>query len=343
MTKLPDIKPYYAIKCNPDINIIKKLCDLGCNFDCASKEEIKTILSITNCTSRIIFANPCKPISHIEYAERQNVSLIVFDSVEELLKIATHYPNANVILRLAVDDSKSLCQFNSKFGCKEDALINVLKTTKKLCINLIGFSFHVGSGCSDAECYYTAIQNCRLAYNIARLKQFDFDISIIDIGGGFSGTGNIVSFDDIVEKVNKAKEDFFGDIKGKINFMAEPGRFFTEESQILVVNVTSKKKEQGVIKYYLNDGVYGSFNCIHFDHQTPKIYQLNNSRIDSQQFNSTFFGPTCDSIDVIYKNILYTELDVGDWLYVKNFGSYTNAPGATFNGFKTTDIRYIQL
>lgn len=343
ITKLPDIKPFYAIKCNPDLQIIQKLSDLGCNFDCASKEEIKIILNITNSVSRIIFANPCKAISHIEYAERQNVSLIVFDSVEELIKIATHYPNANVILRLAVDDSKSLCQFNSKFGCKEDSLANILKNAKTLGMNLIGFSFHVGSGCSDAECYYTAIQNCRVAYNAA--MQFDFDISIIDIGGGFTGTGKLVSFDDIVEKINKAKYDFFDDIKEKINFIAEPGRFFTEESQILVVNVTSKKNENGVIKYYLNDGIYGSFNCTHFDHQTPEIYELknSNSRTDSLKFNSTFFGPTCDSMDVIYKNIMYTELDVGDWLYVKNFGSYTNAPGATFNGFKTTDIRYVYL
>lgn len=343
VTKFPDIKPYYAIKCNPDTNIIQKLSDLGCNFDCASREEITTILNVTNNASRIIFANPCKPISHIEYAERQNVSLIVFDSVEELVKIATYYPSAKVILRLAVDDSKSLCQFNSKFGCREDLITDILRNIKALGINLIGFSFHVGSGCADAECYYSAIKSCRQAYNIARQDQFNFDISIIDIGGGFTGTGKLVSFDDIVDKVNKAKEEFFGDVKEKVNFIAEPGRFFTEESQTLVVNVTSKKIEKGVIKYYLNDGVYGSFNCIHFDHQNPKINQLNNMGNSSQKFNSTFFGPTCDSMDVIYKDIMYTELDVGDWLYVENFGSYTNAPGATFNGFKTTDIRYVNI
>lgn len=344
-TKLPDIKPYFAIKCNPDLEIIQILSDLGCNFDCASKEEIKTVLNITNDTSRIIFANPCKPISHIEYAERKNVSLIVFDCIEELIKIKTYHPNANVILRLAVDDSKSLCQFNSKFGCKCDDIYNILKVANLLEMNLIGFSFHVGSGCCDANCYYTAIQNCRTAYNIAT-NQFNFNISIIDIGGGFTGIGKIVSFDDIVEQVNQAKNDFFDDIKENINFIAEPGRYFTEESQVLVVNVTSKKIEPGVVKYYLNDGAYGSFNCIHYDHQNPAIIRLDYYGIDTTHapsYNSTFFGPTCDSMDVIYENVMYPELEIGEWLYVINFGSYTNAPGATFNGFKTTDMRYVYI
>ena len=37
---LPRIKPYYAIKCNPDQLLIKTLAMLGVNFDCASKNEI---------------------------------------------------------------------------------------------------------------------------------------------------------------------------------------------------------------------------------------------------------------------------------------------------------------
>ena len=46
-------------------------------------------------------------------------------------------------------------------------------------------------------------------------------------------------------------------------------------------------------------------------------------------------------MDIIYKDIMMPELYIGDWLYVENFGSYTNAPGASFNGFKTIDIIYI--
>ena len=65
-TLLPNVKPYYAIKCNSNPRVLKVLENLGVNFDCASQKEIQTILDITHDPSRIIFANPCKIPSHIK-------------------------------------------------------------------------------------------------------------------------------------------------------------------------------------------------------------------------------------------------------------------------------------
>jgi ornithine decarboxylase len=104
--------------------------------------------------------------------------------------------------------------------------------------------------------------------------------------------------------------------------------------------VIAKKKEDNVIKYYLNDGVYGSFNCINYDHQTPELIPLL-LPCDAKKYNTTFFGPTCDSLDCIYKEIQYQELNIGDWLYVRNFGSYTIAPSTSFNGFEVNNKKYI--
>ena len=44
ITLLPNVKPYYAVKCNPNIAILDALANLGANFDCASQAEIKTII-----------------------------------------------------------------------------------------------------------------------------------------------------------------------------------------------------------------------------------------------------------------------------------------------------------
>ena len=340
ITKLPNIKPYYAIKCNPNNNIIELLGKLGCNFDCASRIEIQNVLNIINDENRIIYANPCKPVSHIKYANDNNVKLFTFDCVEELYKIREYCNDSKVILRLAVDDSKSLCKFNSKFGCKLENIETIYKCIKDLDMNLVGLSFHVGSGCNSADSYYTALKDCRYAFEVAKSK-YNINLNIIDIGGGFSGRdkNDRVSFDEIVEKIKEGQNDFFSDIN--INYMAEPGRYFTETSHTLIINVTSKKKEKDVIKYYVNDGAYGSFNCIHYDHQLPILKPLRQINKEDTLYNSTFFGPTCDSMDIIYKDIMMPELYIGDWLYVENFGSYTNAPGASFNGFKTIDIIYI--
>jgi diaminopimelate decarboxylase len=52
-----------AVKCNPDPLIIKTLATMGCNFDCASPNEIRLVIDATkdsNDKPDIIYANPCK-------------------------------------------------------------------------------------------------------------------------------------------------------------------------------------------------------------------------------------------------------------------------------------------
>ena len=337
---LPNIQPFFAVKSNPDNIIINMLARIGCNFDCASKNELRNALSITNNPDRIIFANPCKVSSHIIYARENNISKMTFDCLEELEKIHTIYPDAQIILRICVDDTNSKCKFNSKFGCPLHNIPSIFERIKSLQMNLVGFSFHVGSGCSDPRSFYNAIKDCAVIHKLS--KDYGFNISLIDIGGGFPGVDKNIKFADICENINEAIADFFAyeTANNTIKFIAEPGRYFTEATHTLVINVIAKKKEDNVIKYYLNDGVYGSFNCINYDHQTPELIPL--LPHDAKQYNTTFFGPTCDSLDCIYKEIQYQELNIGDWLYVRNFGSYTIAPSTSFNGFEINNKKYIQ-
>ena len=85
---LPNVKPYYAVKCNPNPVILESLASLGCNFDCASENEMKMVIEITKDPSRIIFANPCKMSSQIRYARANDVDLMkmVNDNKEEIMK-----------------------------------------------------------------------------------------------------------------------------------------------------------------------------------------------------------------------------------------------------------------
>jgi ornithine decarboxylase len=147
-------------------------------------------------------------------------------------------------------------------------------------------------------------------------------------------------------------KDFFGDdlLNKSIRFIAEPGRYFVEKSHTLVLNVIGKKREtyinndtnelEEIIIYYLNDGVYGSFNCIYFDHKKPCVLPFN-ERNEKILYKSKIFGPTCDSIDLITEEIMLPELAIGEWVYVENFGAYTTASSSSFNGFITTDYKYI--
>ncbi len=89
------------------------------------------------------------------------------DSTEELTKIEKHCSKADVVMRIAVDDSNSLCKFNKKFGLYPDKLnlkkwFDKFDTLRKL--NLVGVSFHVGSGCSSAVSYRRAIEDARKCF-----------------------------------------------------------------------------------------------------------------------------------------------------------------------------------
>lgn len=341
---LPNVTPYYAIKCNSNQVLLETLAFLGAGFDCASENEIKTIIEITNDPSRIIFANPCKMSSQIRYARANDVDMMTFDCEEELYKIKLYHPYAKIILRLAVDDSNSVCKFNKKFGCKLEQTAELLTIAKTLKLDVAGFSFHVGSGCMSVDNFYNAIKECRKATDIA--KEMGITISIIDIGGGFPGTDDKIKFDDIATRINDGIKDFFGgEVENEtIKFISEPGRYFAQKSHTLVLNVIGKKitsDENGekVIIYYLNDGVYGSFNCIHFDHASVTILPFNER--NGKLYKSLIFGPTCDSIDLIVENVMLPELAIGEWAYVENFGAYTVAASSGFNGFRTSTNKYI--
>lgn len=342
---LPNVKPYYAVKCNPNPVILESLASLGCNFDCASENEMKMVIEITKDPSRIIFANPCKMSSQIRYARANDVDLMTFDCEEELYKIKLYHPYAKLVLRLAVDDSKSRCKFNKKFGCKLSQVEELLNIVKTLKLDITGFSFHVGSGCSSSDTFYNAINDCKQACDIA--KKMGINISVIDIGGGFPGIDREIKFEDISKRINDGINDFFLTEldNGSIQFIAEPGRYFAESSHTLVLNVIGKKNiiddeiGEKIIVYYLNDGIYGSFGCIYFDHNNPVVLPFNER--NDKVYKSRLFGPTCDSIDLISNEIMLPELAIGEWVYVENFGAYTVASSSNFNGFKTNIFKYI--
>lgn len=58
---------FVAVKCNNEPILLQSLASLGTGFDCASKTEIKTILDMGGVSpNNIVYANPCKPQSHIK-------------------------------------------------------------------------------------------------------------------------------------------------------------------------------------------------------------------------------------------------------------------------------------
>ena len=62
----------------------------------------------------------------------------------EIDKIKENHPNAELIIRLAVDDSKSASIMSYKFGVDSANTRNLIQKCHDLRMRLIGVSFHIG-------------------------------------------------------------------------------------------------------------------------------------------------------------------------------------------------------
>lgn len=340
---LPGIRPHYAIKSNPDRGILETLASLGSNFDCASEAEIREVLSVVGDPARIIFANPFKIPSQLRYAASAGVKRVTADNVSELEKILRFHPGAHVLIRLKPDDSKSLSPFSTKFGASVGEAEEMVAFAKINGLRVVGCAFHVGSNCQSAQAYHDVISDCAQVFHYA--ASIGVHMTVLDIGGGFPGmtatqTGD--SFEDMCKVINNSVADKFLAFPD-LEVIGEPGRFFSSASMTLVCNVIGKKhcqvEGQPGFKYYLDEGIYGAFNCIIFDHVTAKL-QLACPRPNAPKYKATIFGPTCDSIDTLGVHEL-PELFVGERLFCDNFGAYTASAGSNFNGFSNTKRFYL--
>jgi len=351
---LPEVEPFYAIKCNPDPYVLRLLAALGAGFDCASNGEISQVLPLGVDPSRIIFANPCKATSFIRQCAKSGVDMMTFDNTDELYKIARVHPGAKLIVRILTDDSKSLCRLGLKFGAPLVTVPALLAKAKELRLNVIGVSFHVGSGCYDSTAFSDAVMRARAAFDMG--KDAGFEFALLDVGGGFEDT----TFEVTASVLQNAIDQYFPERKN-LRIIAEPGRYYVAKAFSLAANVIARRAppseeggsqdidmdpEQPTVMYYINDGVYGAFNCILFDHQSPQPYvlSLNGSfhvPASVPLRASSVWGPTCDSIDCVCPvTHLPTSLQVGDWLAFNNMGAYTVCAASQFNGFQVSKVIY---
>eukprot|EP01028_Stygiella_incarcerata_P005308 TRINITY_DN2250_c0_g2_i3.p1 TRINITY_DN2250_c0_g2~~TRINITY_DN2250_c0_g2_i3.p1 ORF type:complete len:455 (-),score=111.38 TRINITY_DN2250_c0_g2_i3:183-1547(-) len=413
-TNLPRVKPFYAVKCNPSVELLRMLADAGCGFDCASMGEMQLILSLGVPADRIIFANPCKMPSAIIYARDNGIAMMTFDNEQELEKIASIYPAAQLVLRIATDDRNSVCRLSLKFGAHSDHWESLIQRAHDLSLNLIGVSFHVGSNCKSVSTYAGAIADARTVFDLG--SKYGYHMHLLDIGGGFPGVcgnvqhsaasvsgGNVMNVEVAIDESDRVCDEdetsdesskrgrvrdgetvideealveesiTFSDISATINttlnalfpeeegtfIIAEPGRYIATSIFTLLTKVIAQRDKSTL---YINDGVYGCFNGIYFDHLHPVPLTLSQyirqyvkevsccdntlllpdpSEDEGTMKSCRVFGPTCDSLDLVCENAVLPDLSVGDYLVFENMGAYSIAAATAFNGFPVVKVAFV--
>lgn len=247
---------------------------------------------------KIIFANPCKKISDLEFAQQYGVTKMTFDNEAELHKIQKWFPDARLILRCLASDPSATYSLDSKFGTSSVTSVRLLQCAKSLGLPVVGVSFHIGSNAKDTTAFDNAIRNSRNVFDSG--LRIGHNMHLLDIGGGFSAS----CFGAMASSIQHALDRYFCDID--VHIVAEPGRYFAAGTLTLACGTIGRRDaaendeaKESRHMLYLNDGVYGTFLCNIFEPgPQPKVLRASGQfhPLDSKDGHEkyTIWGPTCD-------------------------------------------------
>jgi ornithine decarboxylase len=262
---MPNVRPFYAMKSNDDINLLKLLAHMQVGFDCASKAEIERLLdeiigveeSCFSPSERIIFANPIKKSTYIRYAHAVGVRKLIVDNEHELVKVHKLHPSAQCLLRIRVP-----CM-PAKFGASVHEWEHLIRRSLELGVELVGAAFYVGFRQKSSENFLQAIGQVHSLFELAETK-FALKMSIVDIGGGFPGTWQ--SRDTFIQMsgmINATLRQLFPqafDASPSVYVYAEPGTYYSCAAYSLCAPIISKRVfnvapfDDSDAKKYITDG-----------------------------------------------------------------------------------------
>jgi len=352
---------FYPFKCNSVPAVINTVRLAGLSAEVMTEFELELALISGYNPSEIIVNGPCKTDRFLFNCLKQNVSLIVIDSISELLSLIkilnSDSSKVNVLLRVnpnyipkGLSKSSATGLKACSFGLDKKEIIEALRIIESCpIINFKGIHFHIGTGIRNPKAYSGVIKKLNPLFR--KIKSLGFEIKILDVGGGFAsmttrelssfemlnsqafnsyqlkfGNQKFYSFEDYMNEINQAVLKLFGSNTPNIYF--EPGRCLTSPAQLLLLKVQRIKERNGK-KWLITDGGLGTITM-------PTYYEYHEIFL-CNQFNRTgkekvtITGPCCFASDLVYKNKLLPTVKEGEVLALMDTGAYFNALESSFN------------
>lgn len=330
LKSLQDIKRInYAIKANPNIDIIKFIEKRGLCFDCVSIEEVNLILK--TCPNidpkRILFTPNFISKSEFSTALDKKV-LLTLDNTHPLKYYPELFSKQEIFLRIDPDLIRGHHKHvqtsgqQSKFGIVASEIEGILPQIKEYKINVIGLHAHVGSGIKDGDFWF------QTAMALHKIAKYFTTVKHLDLGGGLGVIEKLgeskVNLEHINEKLSSFNKAF-----PQYELWIEPGRFLVSESGVLLTTVTQlktkgKRNYLGVnvgMNALIRPSLYGAYH---------RIINLTRLHAESDQIYDVV-GPICESGDVLGHNRLLPKSEEGDVLCIANCGAYGASMASSYN------------
>lgn len=316
---------FYAVKANPAVEVLKLINQLGLDFEIASEGELQILAAIGVAPERIITSNPMKTLKFLKMALDYGVTYFAYDSYAEVDKLARYAPGCNVYIRLSVPNEGSEWPLSKKFGVEPEAALDLLLYARTKGLKPVGLTFHVGSQCTNAYNWHMALDKARDVWELA--GENGIKLSFLNLGGGYpiKYKKDVIDIPTIEKEVNKL---IYKKFPKNTQIYLEPGRAVVGDSGVFVATVTGKAKRGDEDWLYIDVGVFNGL--------MESVGGIKYSYIIKgcgKKKKWILAGPSCDSFDVIEKDIELAEPEVGSKVLILSTGAYTISYASEFNGF----------
>ena len=250
----------FAVKANPNTNLIKEIKKLGLGADVVSIGEMMKALKAGINPKKIVFSGVGKTSFEISAAIEKKILLINAESKSEIIEIEKIAKSKKKVVNIGIrlnpnTDAKTLNKISTgkkenKFGVDEKTFFKLVKFcqhSKNIKLNCL--SVHIGSQILDHKPYEKML---RVIDKILINTKHKFEF--IDLGGGMGiSYGNNKSLN--YRKYKIAIDNFL--VKHKVKIIFEPGRSIIGNTGVLISQVIyikeNKQKNFIILDSGMND------------------------------------------------------------------------------------------
>ena len=319
----------YAVKANPNLEVLKCIAAAGVGFDCVSQGELEHVMGAFPRLDRrqILFTPNFAPRPEYVFALEKGVQ-VTLDNLYALREWPDDFREREILVRIDTGHGRGHHEHvrtageQSKFGIPLFELDELARLAESTGVRIVGLHAHTGSGIFSIRNW---IETAEL---LAGLRSRFPDAHIIDLGGGLGVPErpgelplDLAQLDQALESVRKAQPG--------MELWLEPGRFIVAEAGVLLAQVT-QLKGKGEFRYV---GVATGMNSL----IRPALYGshheiVNLTRLEEPATETcNVVGPICESGDQLGVDRLLPPTREGDILLIANAGAYGRAMSSNYN------------
>ncbi|WP_270180853.1 type III PLP-dependent enzyme [Alkalihalobacillus sp. CinArs1] len=327
---------YYAVKANPDLELLSTLEPIVDGFEVASIGEINKIDGISK--KPMLFGGPAKKDHEMLEAMERNVDYVNVESLHELNRMAylaqQEQVKLPVLLRVNLSTNVSdshirMSGVPTQFGIDERDVPNVIvKALSYEKIEIKGFHFHAMSNNLDAAAHLRFVEMCMKKARSWR-KEFALEAPIIDIGGGIGinywDTSNPFDWDTLARELKEFEQET---IDENLTLFLEIGRYMTAGCGSYVSEVLDVKTNHGEHFAVLRGGSHhlrlpAAWKMSHpFRVHSVEGWKYPFERPGIKDAEVTVAGELCTPNDVLVGKEFVSELRAGDIMVFEYAGAY---------------------